>query len=246
MDIIFDLFRSYDPDSPHFRPTEIYNECWLIKIVLSLASTIPPDEFPLSFLSGSSWFSEALLPTVFKPRQQKDPLGEARTNADGVIGHFEIGKKAKADFELEKDAKQFSVVEAKINVPLSKGVINAPYFDQAARNVACMAESLARADLSPSSIDRLAFIILAPERSIKKCTFEQEMTKDSIQAKTEQRVSAYQGEKEVWYRDWFIPTLDRIQLHTLSWEQTIDWLTKFKPDAREQLVDFYSKCLEYN
>ncbi len=246
MELIFDLFTSFDPDSPNFRPTEIYNESWLIKIVLSLASSIPPDDYPLSFLPGSSWFSEALLPTVFKPRQQKDPLGESRTNADGVIGHFKIGNKAKADFELMKNAKQFSVVEAKINSPLAKGVKKAPYFDQAARNVACMAESMAQADITPEAFDRLDFIVLAPERSIKKCTFKDEMTKDSIQIKTEQRATAYQGEKQAWYQDRFLPTMDRIQLHTLSWEQTIDWLTSYKPETRDQLHDFYRKCLEYN
>ena len=246
MELILDLFTSYDPDSANFRPTEIYNESWLIKIVLSLASSIPPDDYLLSFLPGSDWYSEALLPTVFKARFKGDPLAESRTNADGVIGHFSIGKKAKVDFDLLENAKQFSVVEAKIGSPLAKGTTRAPYFDQAARNVACMAESMAQADIAPEAFDRLDFIVLAPERSIKKCTFKDEMTKDSIQIKTEQRATAYQGEKQAWYQDRFLPTMDRIQLHTLSWEQTIDWLSEYKPEVRDQLLDFYSKCLEYN
>lgn len=246
MKLFFDLFTSYNPESPNFRPTEIYNESWLIKIVLSLASSIPPNDFTLSFLPGSSWFSEALLPTVFKAGFQGDPLGESRTNADGVIGHFSIGNKAKADFELLEDAKQFTVVEAKISAPLSKGTTNAPYFDQAARNVACMAESLAQVDKNPASLDRLEFIVLAPELSIKKGTFADKMTKDSIKGKTEKRAVAYQGEKKKWYQDRFIPTLDRIQFHTLSWETAIDWLSEYKPEARDQLLEFYNKCLKYN
>ncbi len=136
LSILTDLLSAYDPESPNFRPTEIYNESWLVKLIMSQASALPAEDHPLSFLPGSSWFSEALLPTVFKARTQGDPLSESRTNADVVIGHFRIGHKAKADFELLENTSQFTVVEAKVGAPLSKGTANAPYFDQAARNVA--------------------------------------------------------------------------------------------------------------
>ena len=126
MKILTDLLTSYNPESPNFRPTEIYNESWLVKLVMAQASSIPTEDHPLSFLPGSSWYSEALLPTVFKARKGKDPLAESRTNADGVIGHFNIGQKAKADFELLENSRQFTVVEAKINSPLAKGVKKAP------------------------------------------------------------------------------------------------------------------------
>ena len=66
-----------------------------MKLVIHQASTIKDNEFPLNFHARSTWFSEALLPTAFKARFQGDPLAETRTNADGVIGHFLIGEKAK-------------------------------------------------------------------------------------------------------------------------------------------------------
>ena len=166
--ILTELLTAYDPESPNFRPTEIYNESWLVKLVIAQGSSIPTEDHPLSFLPGGSWYSEALLPTVFKAQIQGDPLAESRTNADIVIGHFRIGHKAKADFELLENTKQFTVVEAKVGAPLSKGTANAPYFDQAARSVACMAECLARADLAPAALERLDFIVLAPEESIQK------------------------------------------------------------------------------
>ena len=81
---------------------------------------------------------------MFKARFRGDPLSEARTNADGVIGHIRIGDKAKADLELIEDAKQFTVIEAKVGSHLSSGVTHAEYFDQAARTVACMAEAIKR------------------------------------------------------------------------------------------------------
>ena len=154
MDLLSELISSFDPANPHFRPTELYNESWLMKLVFAQASSIPDELFPLGYLPGSTWFSEGLLPTAFKALYQGDPLSEARTHADGVIGHIRIGAKGKADLELEPDAVQFTVVEAKVGSPLSKGTSNAKYFDQAARNVACMAEVIARAGEEPSRFDR--------------------------------------------------------------------------------------------
>lgn len=246
LSILTDLLSAYDPESPNFRPTEIYNESWLVKLIMSQASLIPADDHPLSFFPGSSWYSEALLPTVFKARTQGDPLSESRTNADGVIGHFRIGHKAKADFELLENPGQFTVVEAKVGAPLSSGVIHAKYFDQAARNVACMAECLALANLNPASLERLGFIVLAPAKAIDEGTFAEKMTKTSIQSKTEQRVTAYQGDLDRWFQEKFLPTLERVQLHSLSWEDSIDWIRAHNPQAAAQLDDFYQLCLKYS
>ncbi|NQS92039.1 MAG: hypothetical protein HQ574_06475 [Chloroflexi bacterium] len=245
MSILTDLLSAYDPESPNFRPTEIYNESWLVKLIMSHASSIPTEDHPLSFLPGSSWYSEALLPTVFKAREQGDPLAESRTNADGVIGHFRIGQKAKADFELLENAKQFTVVEAKIGSPLSKGTTNAAYFDQAARNVACMTETLAQAGIKPSSLDQLDFIVLAPYYSIEKGTFSSELDPNSIQEKVKKRVDAYDGELNNWYFDHFIPTLKRINIQSLAWETALEWIGHFKPDITDQLIAFYDMCLIY-
>ncbi len=238
--ILTELLTAYDPETPNFRPTEIYNESWLVKLVIAQASSISADDSPLSFLPGGSWYSEALLPTAFKARQQGDSLAEARTNADIVIGHFRIGHKAKADFELLENTTQFTVVEAKVGAPLSKGTANAPYFDQAARNVACMAECLARADLDPAARQRLDFIVLAPEKSIEKGTFAKKMTKSSIQSKTEKRVAAYAGDLDGWYQERFLPTLERIRLHSLSWEEAIDWIKTHNPGPEPSWMIFIS------
>ncbi len=96
MEPVVNLIRSFDSDQPHFRATEIYNENWLVKAVLNQASLSTPDEFPLSFAPQATWFSEAYLPTAFKARYHGDPLSEARTHADGVVGHFAVGKNAQS------------------------------------------------------------------------------------------------------------------------------------------------------
>lgn len=245
MDLISRLISSFDPDQPNFRPTELYNESWLIKIILDQASEIEDQDFILSFLPNSGWFSEGLLPTAFKERYRGDPLSESRTNADGVIGHIKVGEKGKADLDLDGKASQFTVVEAKIGAPLSKGTSNAKYFDQAARNVACMAEVMARAGVEPSALDRLAFVVLAPQYSIDKGTFRKELELASIQSKVKRRVDAYQGELDGWYNNHFEPTLQCITLQSLSWESALGWISGYKPELDAELCSFYDLCLTF-
>jgi hypothetical protein len=245
MDLISKLISSFDPAQPNFRPTELYNESWLIKIVLNQASVIEDQDFILSFLPNSTWFSEGLLPTAFKERYQGDKLSESRTNADGVIGHIQIGQKGKADLDLDRKALQFTVVEAKIGAPLSKGTSNAKYFDQAARNVACMAEVMARAKVNPASLNRLDFVVLAPQYSIDKGTFAQELEVESIQTKVKKRVDAYEGDLDDWYFNHFEPTLKCINIQSLSWESAIGRISNYKPELDEELHSFYDLCLKF-
>jgi hypothetical protein len=246
MSLVSDLISKYNPAYPNFRPTEIYNENWLVKIIMHQAAYIDDPGFPLGFLPGSTWFSEGLLPTPFKPRFRGDPLGESRTHADSVIGHFRIGEKGKADLELSRDAQQFSVVEAKINTPLSSGITHARYYDQVARNVACMAEVVAIADVDPASLSRLDFIVLAPQDSISKGTFSKEMTKISIMDKVRRRTDAYEGYMYGWFTKHFTPTLDMLHLHSLSWESVITWISDGIPIVADDLRKYYALCLEYN
>jgi len=244
MDLLLNLISSFDPENPNFRPTEIYNENWLLKIVLQQLSTVETGDYPLGFLPESSWFSEGLLPTAFQARYRGDPRAESRTSADGVVGHIRVGVKAKADLELEPDASQFSVVEAKLRSPLAKGVAKAPYFDQAARNTACMAEVLKRGNIQPGQLTKLDFIVLAPAYSIKKGTFQKQMQHESICEKVQRRIAAYEGDMDSWYSQSFEPLMKVLHLHILSWEEVIGFIGSKKPGVRKSLDDYYERCLE--
>jgi len=202
LNIVAELIEKFDPKNPSFRPTEIYNEKWLLKAFMHQASQEDLPNTPFAFSDGAIWFSEALLPTAFQARYRGDRLGETRTNADAVIGHILIGEKAKADLELAKNACQFVVIEAKIDARLSRGTKNAPEFDQAARNVACMTEVLCRAKKSPTDINRLSFIILAPTRHVESGKFSSEMDLEGMRRKIQDRVAAYGGDLDEWYKRW--------------------------------------------
>jgi hypothetical protein len=55
---------------------------------------------------------------------------------------------------------------------LSSGVTRATYFDQAARNVACIAEVLFRAKREPAKMGVLGFFVLAPDEQISGAVAE--------------------------------------------------------------------------
>ena len=184
MDRLLEFLASFDPEHPTFPPTQLYNEGWLLRLVLDWLARNPVPGFPLDLAPGATWFSEALLPSPFRPRYRGDPLSESRTHADGVVGHIAVGQEGKADLALAADAPpgaaQLLVLEAKLSSGLSVGTKNVPDYDQAARNVACMAEVLQRAEVAPDKFASLGFYVLAPRARIEAGVFASQLTRESV------------------------------------------------------------------
>jgi len=130
---------------------------------------------------------------------------------------------------------------------LSSGVKNASYFNQAARNVACIAEVIYRARISPASFEKIGFFVIAPESQINKGIFTEHMAPKRIRSIVTRRVSEYQeSEKNNWLADWFIPTLENIRIREIDWEELIAIINKSDPTFGAQIGSFYTKCLEFN
>jgi hypothetical protein len=214
--------------------------------VLDWFSSHKISNHPLNFQKNARWFSEALLPSAFLARCRGDPLAENWTHADGVVGHFIIGDQGKADLSLQRGATQFLVLEAKMFSGLSSGVTNARYFDQAARNVACIAEVFHRANLTPSPSMQIGFYVLAPKSQIEQGKFSKEMERSSILKKVEQRVQAYDGEKDDWYVEWFQPVFQQVDIQEISWEEIISTITEYEPETANYFEDFFKRCIQFN
>jgi hypothetical protein len=240
------LIDAAESEPVNFPLTLLYNEGWLLRLVLDWYSKHELTGHPLLFQPRATWFSEALLPSPFRPRHRGDIRAEARTHADGIVGHISVGSSAKADASLLDDATQFIVTEAKIYSPLSGGTRNAPTYDQAARNVACITELLFRANRPPSKMTSLAFFVLAPEAQIKTGIFAQKLDKSSIKAAVRARAAAFSSELGGWLDDWFIPTLEVIRIEALSWEALIGDIATNDPEIYQSLQAFYERCLKYN
>ena len=211
----------------------------MLRLILDWARQHARGGHPLAFLPAARWYSEPLLRPPFLARRRGDRLAESWTNADGVIGHFNVGGTSKEGLTLRDSATQLVVVEAKMSSKLSSGTTNAPGYDQAARTVACIAETLRHADVDPERMERLAFLVAAPEEQIDSGAFGDIVTKESIRSRVKDRVDGYLGERNEWFDRWFIPALDAIDLAVLSWEELLDGLD---PSYRT----FYDKCLLYN
>ena len=112
---ITQMLLAADTQDRHFPATTYFNEGWLLRLVLGWYSSRDLGGDHLNFEPGANWYSEALLPSEFAPRQRNDKLSEGPTHADGIIGHFTVGDEAsantKANTKLRSGASQFVVAD---------------------------------------------------------------------------------------------------------------------------------------
>lgn len=249
-------------------PTTIYNEGWMLRLVLDWFeqnSQTQSLSHELSFYPRAVWYSEALLPTQFKRIPKNEPkaqawnkLAETHTNVDGVIGHFRIGTEGrKGNLELLDCAEQFVVVEAKMFSPLASGTSNIPGYNQAARNVACMAEVLrvAGRDSLPD-LKKLGFYILAPEEHLaskRGRSFHEWISKKSLEQVILQRIEQYRdidaGNKQLAKFEEYVRFVIReIDTKCICWESIVEAImgTEQFSGYGNKLESFYGNCMKYN
>lgn len=246
---ICQIINSANTKESPVPPTLVYNEGWLLRLVLFAAQRGTPC-LPFQFATGSHWFSEALLYSAFLARYRGDNLAETWTHADGVVGHFRFNSESKAGVVLEATCNQFVVLEAKIFSGLSQGTTRAKTFDQAARNIACMAETVRRSGCSVESIGQIAFHVLAPAERIQNGIFASQMAKAQLLTKIEERIDSYDGpfrsELNAWNNRFVRPLVDRMTLSCLDWETIIGLIAEHDADLGKSLQTFYELTLQFN
>jgi hypothetical protein len=251
-DQISRLLMLCDSENTVMPPTIIYNEGWMLRLILDWFSKQEFADHPLSFAKDSRWCSEILLPSPFQPRFRSDPLSEAYTHADGAIGHFTIGRFGTGDINLSQNAKQLVIIEAKMFSKLYSGTKNFKNYDQAARNVACIAKIIEQTHIDILDMPSIGFHVIVPAIQLKKePTFKNYLSTTSIRNKVWSRVQAYRGEpaeplKIAWHEDHFLPLMEKITVSALSWEKIIDHIVSIDREYGAQLNGFYLKCLEFN
>ena len=250
LDTISLILKRSESDMSSMPPTVLYNEGWMLRLLLDWFSQQPASGHPLDFAEETRWYSEALIPSAFLPRKRGDNYAESWTHADGVIGHFKIGKNRDTDLSLLSDATTLKVLEAKMLSKLSKGIKHAPYYNQAARSIACIAEILRRADKSPVSMISVSFYVIAPQSQIERGFFSAELSKDSIRSVVEKRAyehdAKHKTDKIKWFQDWLVPTLEKADIQAISWENILLHLNRVDSDAGNDMDIFYKKCLRFN
>jgi hypothetical protein len=243
-------------ESSHFPLTNVFNEGWMLRLILDAVQTFSINS-ELRFLAGSRWYSEALLDSCFQPATKSDPLGEGHAHADAVIGHFDFREETRTGLRLRSCSRQFVVVEAKMFSNLSQGTKNAPTYDQAARNVACMATTIAHSNLRVNDLESVGFFVIAPrldERHNRNTNLESRVRFDSIRSAVCQRIADYEtGNRpetvalRKWEHEYFHPLIDRLcaesRLNVLCWDETLEAIAKVEPSYGVDLKQFYERCL---
>ena len=129
---------------------------------------------------------------------------------------------------------------------LSAGTTHARYYNQAARNIACIAEVLNRAGKKPSELRCLAFYVVAPQLAIDGGVFDKYMSAQSVKSTVKKRVEEYDEPKSDWFEEWFLPTLTKIDIQKISWEDILSYVTEVDSLGASDLKKFYERCRKYN
>ena len=226
-------------DHSAILPTELYNEGWMLRLVLDWYSQRPGTDSGALFEQGARWFSEGRLSSQFLPRHRGDKLAETHTHTDGVVGHFDIAQRS--EVRPQSGATQLLVLEAKLASKLSSGTRRAPGYDQAARSVACLAHVAGEAEIAPGSLSSYGFWVFAPQKRLTE--FTSLATAENVKAKVRKRVDQFGDDKLTWYNGTFLPHLESMSIGTMAWEDLLNAMES--EGAGTEFRQFYQKCCTY-
>ena len=149
---------------PPIARSEVYNETWMLRLTLALLhdnglKENAPD--PLNLLRSAvmrNWISEGGL----KPAFDK----EGTTWADAILGDVALeDDKSKRGVKVAPvgEYQGVVVVEAKMGSALDSGITNSSNYNQAARNIACLAKLV---EGKGNLCDNCAFLVFAPKTKL--------------------------------------------------------------------------------
>ena len=72
LNLIAHLVAQADADDPPFPRTLVFEEGWMLRLVVQWFSQSEVTDHELSFASGARWFSEGRLASVYLPRYRGD------------------------------------------------------------------------------------------------------------------------------------------------------------------------------
>ncbi|MBA7539204.1 hypothetical protein ES705_31483 [subsurface metagenome] len=233
---IIDIIHSIDTKHPNVNPTEIYNEGWMIRLLVyqSIKSKIRIEE--IDFANLSNWTSEALISSPFV-KVLKDK--EGYTHADIALGDFTVDYEDRGEIKVLDNAKLFGIIEAKMGSTLSKGTTHAKNYDQASRNLACIAHN---------TFDKkceIFFAIVAPSSKLRKHKIEKQIDLDRMIAVIEERFRGYPDPvRDSMNMKLVIAKAQSCKTWALSYE---DWIDMFLDSAiKDVLSEFYQKAKKWN
>ena len=249
---LFDFFNYWKKFT---QPTEFYCEGWLTRLLIFSVTDYGLKDHDLYIKENCKYFSESLLYSPFLSRFEKDPLAESFTHADSAIGEFQIGdEKNKGSLILLGNS--LKIVEAKINSEFSQGVTNAKFYNQSARYIACITETIDRANKINNLTDlSINFYLTVPKpRYLEKPSYRASLDKKNIYNVVKKRVEQYKNEnsnncsdydnRKLWLSSKFCKVLEKTIIKPVFYEDVIADLQGYK--FANEINNYYTMCLEYN
>jgi len=244
---LFDFFNYW---KNYTQPTEFYNEGWLTRLMIFSVTDFGLKEHDLFIKSNNKYFSEPLLYSPFLARSKKDPLSESFTHADSAIGNFQIGDETNKG-ALKLTGRDLKIIEAKIFSKFSRKVTNANFYNQAARYIACITETIDRAEkINQLNNLSICFYLILPRKQFEKeSSYESDLNKGNIEEIVQIRVNQYKNEpdyngKKLWFDTKFKKVLDKIIIKPIFYEDVISDLRDYR--YVNEIKEYYSMCLDYN
>jgi hypothetical protein len=237
MNGILEIIKTIESSSANVNPTQIYNEGWMTRLLVyySIQEKIKLKE--IDFSSINYWTSEALLSSPFL---KVSTVREGYTHTDIALGDFTVDYEKKGQIIVNPQAKQFGVIEAKMKSPLSKGTANAPDYNQAIRNITCIAHN--------TKINcKTFFYVLLPESKLNKAGFDicHLNKEDEIKPEIMNRFLKHNTNNDVQLdcTDIVIKSL-KCNVGNITYEEWIKLFTDI--EINKTLNEFYGKCIKWN
>jgi len=241
-------------------PTLIYNEGWMLRLVLNWLSENRENvgmNTNLKFLANSKWYSEAAIPTFFNHTNVGEGY-ETYTHADGVFGNIKEYN-GKDYLELEDPCNQFVVIEAKIFSKYSKGNTNGVGYNQVARTIACMYQMAKTKGIDYKNFAFYTFLPDYKDQKIKDYDkFMNENFKkfnkpngndDSIVSVVKKRIEKFSSSiRQNFDIQSFENFVNNIKIGLFFWEGIMEIIKREDKNGKTytEMQLFYDKCKEYN
>lgn len=236
MEDILEIIKSIDSDHSHLNPTVIYNEGWMTRLLVNNSIRYSIKIKGLDFGRMEKWTSEALISSPFI---RADFDREGYTHADIVLGDFSVSYETRGEIVILDNAKTFGIIEAKMGSNLSQGTKYALEYNQASRNLACIASQTYN-----SSCD-IFFAVVGPRTILDKHRIDKQIHLQTMIKQIETRFSSYSDAfKKAQNMESIMTKARGCKIFLISYEE---WIEKFENGGvKKLLTEFYEKSKKWN
>jgi hypothetical protein len=232
---LIEIVESIESDFPNINPTEIFNEGWMLRLLVKKSIELNITIKGINFAEINNWTSEALISSPFIQAPEKR---EGYTHVDMALGDFTVNYAKRGKILINKNAKLFGIIEAKMKSNLSQGTKYANDYNQASRNIACIAKNTINKDC------RIFFAVSGPKKYLDKHKIDRQIKHDLLEKQIVNRFAYYENSFQVAQKkDKIVKKIKECDVFTISYE---NWIDEFDGNEKVFLLEFYEKAKYWN